>query len=71
MNIDFNTAKKISERDIGYVSKTDVARMMNVSKRTVQRWAKNGRLPEPKRTPNGDIDGWLLEDLRKHFSSHN
>ncbi|MCG6418649.1 MerR family DNA-binding transcriptional regulator [Vibrio fluvialis] len=48
---------------IRLISKKELAQRLNVSERTIHRWIKAKRLPEPMRTEHGNNGGWLTSTI--------
>lgn len=46
----------------------DLAKLLKVSKRTVWRWCKNGRIPAPLRYSKISIR-WRASDIQNHLSN--
>ncbi|UTV27882.1 helix-turn-helix transcriptional regulator [Photobacterium atrarenae] len=49
--------------DIQIISKKELTGLLGRSPSTVSRMIEDGRLPEPLRTPKGNISGWLSSTL--------
>ena len=41
------------------ITKKELAKILGVSERTIHRWIRSKRLPEPMRTESGNNGGWL------------
>jgi predicted DNA-binding transcriptional regulator AlpA len=46
-----------------YLTSTEVADLIGVTKRTLFNWLKSGKIPQPLRRPNGYFQ-WTLEDVQ-------
>ena len=46
-----------------YLTSTEVADLLGVTKRTLFNWLKAGKIPQPQRRPNGYFR-WTLEDVQ-------
>ncbi|HDM8230065.1 TPA: AlpA family phage regulatory protein [Vibrio campbellii] len=55
---------------IRIINKKELALRLGVSERTIYRWTKNKRLPEPMRTEQGNNGGWLLSTINNWLTSH-
>ncbi|MFN1551885.1 helix-turn-helix transcriptional regulator [Vibrio natriegens] len=45
------------------ITKKELAKMLGVSERTIHRWVKAKRLPQPMRTESGNNGGWLARTI--------
>lgn len=61
-------AKFDAAPDAAHVAVPTVAEVCGVSVATVWRWAKDGRLPKPRRLSPGTTR-WNVGELRRHFAS--
>ncbi|EGR0550175.1 transcriptional regulator [Vibrio cholerae] len=55
--------------DIHIISKKALATRLGRSLSTVSRMIEDGRLPEPLRTPRGNISGWLAPTIAQWLES--
>jgi predicted site-specific integrase-resolvase len=44
------------------LSSSQLAERLGISKRTLDRWIKDGRIPEPNRNPHNDWRFWTMQE---------
>jgi excisionase family DNA binding protein len=57
-----NSRYVVAQPRLGFVSTGNLCQELGVSPRTVRRWTRDGRLPEPRRL--GRQAFWSVEELR-------
>jgi len=56
-------AMKVSTERGNFLTSSEVASLLGVTKRTIFNWLKAGKIPQPQRRPNGYFQ-WTLEDVQ-------
>jgi predicted DNA-binding transcriptional regulator AlpA len=54
---------KVAEPREHFLTSSEVAALMGVTKRTIFNWLKCGKIPQPQRKPNGYFQ-WTLADVQ-------
>ncbi|EKO3506031.1 AlpA family phage regulatory protein [Vibrio fluvialis] len=65
MEYDFarDMVKQLPQHSLRIIRKTELAKKLGVSVRTIHRMVKQNRLPRPLYSPCGNINGWLVSDI--------
>lgn len=63
----FDKSKILTERvgPITLVTKSELAKLLGVSTRTIYRWWNSGYLPEPSKTVSGRCVGWVSTQIER------
>ncbi len=63
MSFDLSRHRNISGQ-LRVITKKELAKMLGISERTIHRWVKAKRLPEPMRTESGNNGGWVQSTIQ-------
>ncbi len=48
-----------------FLTVTEVARLLSISRQTLYNWIREGRIPEPRRHPTTDYPQWQAQDVER------